>query len=314
MLSKRIFRAVASLSLFMVVGCGTLPDASPFADSTLTLENSLRASGLAVATSLEEMEALDPANKLEHERLSRKFETAWQIRQKAAQAMTTYAQAISNLVAAGQEGKQTVAVVADGLSELATTLGIPVVSATVSVATDLVSIVVEQIAIVRASDGLQDAMSRAQPVMDRITEILVQESGSELRDMLTLANKNAVSSIRGAYDRDEAFYMRVLEVQNADSKTVFSSPQSLARRQILDQIEATTLTKIKQRDQLLTVTRLRNKLRMQLLDAQAETARTWARSHRDLSNAIREKRKVDVVELQQSIAELKALSKKVSDL
>ena len=118
----RSFSAWLAGLCLLLAGCGTLPDARPFADASGTLSRTVGAAGRAVTDSMAEAGSVLPGDEADYRRLSRDFDSAWQVRQVAAQGAANYAEAIAGLVAAGSQGAETAGRVADSLQSLATAL------------------------------------------------------------------------------------------------------------------------------------------------------------------------------------------------
>ena len=77
---------------------------------------------------------------------------------------------------------------------------------------------------------------------------------------------------------------------------------------------ATVAARLQERDRRLDQAAAAYKARLQLVAALSTTTLAWAQAHRDLADAVLQKRRVDVAELLRTVGELQALSKKVSEL
>ena len=76
----------------------------------------------------------------------------------------------------------------------------------------------------------------------------------------------------------------------------------------------TVSAKLKERDQKLEQAAAAYRARLQLINALSTSTAAWATAHRDLASAIREKRRVNAVELQETVSDLRELVKKVRAL
>lgn len=310
----RLTTWIGVLLALAVTGCGTLPDAKPFADASHTFAASVSSAGQAVADSLGEAGALSPSDDAAYKARADRFRTAWADRVTAARAVATYADSISELVAAGQSGGETVKKVGDSLSGLAGALGVPLASPAVGVLGDVARFLVDRIALVRASDSLAGALVQAQPAVDRLAELIAAESSQQLLTLLDSTYKNQRSLIRGEYDTEQGqlkpLEERRLQLISPALKDTAALPGLLQQ----DQALATVRARLAERDRRLAEAATAHKARLQLLNALSAATLTWAQAHRDLAAAVREKRKVSVAELQTTVADLKALAKKVSEL
>lgn len=297
-----------------VSGCGTLPDAKPFADASQTLATSVAAAGRAVADSLGEAGALSESDDAAYKARSDRFSAAWGERVAATRAVAAYSESISDLISAGQEGGETAKKVGDALSGLTGALNIPLAAPAVGVVGDIARFLADRIATVRASDGLETALMQAQPAVDRLAERIASETDQPLRTVLDNAYKNQRSQISSEYDplRDQ--------LKQFEMKRSTLASQALANTDVLpvllqqDEALASLRTRLAERDRLLAEASMAYKSRLQLLNALSAATLTWAQAHRDLAVAVKQKRKVTVPELQATITELKSLAKKVSEL
>lgn len=302
------------LLAFVVTGCGTLPDARPFADASQALATSVASAGQAVADSLGEAGALSQADDAAYKARADRFRAAWAERVIASRAVATYSESISDLIAAGQEGGETVGKVGDALSGLASALNIPLASPAVGVAGDVARFLADRIALVRASDRLETALAQAQPAVDRLAERLATDTDQPLRTVLDSAYKNQRSQIRDAYDAEQNHLGPLEENRSALMTQALADPARLPALLQLDQALASLRTRLAERDRRLAEASAAYKARLQLLNALSAATLTWAQSHRDLAAAVKDRRRVGVAELQAMITELKSLARKVSEL
>ena len=296
-------------------GCGTLPDARPFADATGALAASVRSSGQALADSIIETGAAVPEEEQSaYTQLGAKFQKACAVRVQAAQGAVDYANAIADLMKAGKQGGETVKTVGDSLSGLASAVNIPLAGAAFDAAEDLARFIVDRVAIVRASHSLEDALSKAQPAVDRMAEHLASESELRLKPTLEAAYKNLRSSISIRYGGDAGFAQQVEARRDQLRKETLKDNTKLAQLQEFDRLRTTLAVGLNERDQALDKAAAAYKTRLQLLNALTAATRSWAAAHRDLASAVREKRSVNATELQDTVVELKDLIKKVRAL
>jgi hypothetical protein len=310
-------RPTAWMGLLLAValaGCGTLPDAKPFAEASQTLATSVTSAGQAVVDSLGEAGALSASDEAAYKERADRFRAAWAEREAAARAVAAYAESVSDLISAGQQGGETVKKVGDSLSGLAGALGIPLATPAVGVLGDVARFLVDRIALVRASDSLETALAQAQPAVDRLAERIASESDQQLRTLLESSFKNRRSQIRGQYS-SEPDQLKLLEARRLELiAPTLNDTAALPALLQQDQALASVRARLAERDRRLVENATAHKARLQLLNALSAATTTWAHAHRDLAAAVKEKRKVSVAELQTTVADLKALAKKVSEL
>jgi hypothetical protein len=302
------------LAILFASGCGTLPDARPFADATATWSASVKASGLALSDSMRDAGSVEPKDKKSYEQKIEDFENAWQVRVTAAQGVVEYSNAIADLISAGKDSAETVKRASDALTGLAAAVNIPLAAPAVGVAGDLARFILARIDIVRASRQLEEAVSQAQPAVERIADNIVSEANKQLKPILTSAYENMISGIKSQYEGDHnaaaVFNKKQTELRTA----ALNDPTKVPLLQEFEKVQVTALTRLKERDQKIDQAATAYKTRLQLLNSLSSTTSAWAAAHRDLAAAIRNKRKVSVGELQETISDLKALIKKVREL
>ncbi|MDO8653501.1 MAG: hypothetical protein Q7R66_15060 [Undibacterium sp.] len=291
----------------VTAACGTLPDAKPFAEASNTLAHSVKASGQAVSDSL--VDAGGDATAF-----AGPLQKAWQERVNAVQAASQYASEIANLVAAGNEGAETVKRVADTLGVLAQTAGIPVAGPVAGVLGDIGQAVAERIASVKSSRTLAQAVAQAQPAIDVIANHLSEDVITGLKPILKSAYDNTVSMIKSEYGDDNAF-AKQLSAKKLQLRTAAVQDQkNIAALLEFERMSDTVAGRLKERDQKLEQASVAYKTRVQLVNALVPAIDAWARAHRDVASAIIEKRKVTVTELRETVSDLKELIRKVRAL
>lgn len=315
-LMKNIINAVTVLLLATLLsGCGTLPDAKPFADATSALSVAVKTSGQAVSDSLRDAGGAMPGEESKkYEAYADELQKAWGDRVMAMQGAVTYAEAIADLVAAGNNGGATAKKVGDSLSALAAATNIPIASPVVGVISDIGKFIAERIAIVNASKTLEEAVAQAQPAVDKIAEQLAQDTTSKLKPILVNAYKNTISGIKTQYDADDNFAQQIGTKRDKYRKDALADQKNIPSLIEFDRMQETVSQKIKERNQKIEQAASTYKVRLQLVGTLSTAVTTWGTAHRDLANAIREKRKVTVTELQETVSDLKGLIKEVRAL
>ena len=298
----------------LAAGCGTLPDAKPFADASSTLAVAVKSSGQALGDSLREAGAASPGDRAEYDKFVAQFDEAWAARVKAVQAVADYSEAIADVVSAGREGEETVKKVGDSLQTLASAVGIPLAGPAVGVARDIAESVVKRIAQVRASRKLEDALGQAQPAVDAIAGLLVDDAEKRLKPILRDAHKNLVSSIKSPYTEEENFAQAFAKKRDVLRQDALKDPKQVPLLGEFERVQAAALASLKERDQKIEQATAAYRARLQLVAGLSSATTAWAGAHRDLAAAVREKRTVTATELAETVVELKELAKKVRAL
>jgi hypothetical protein len=133
------------------------------------------------------------------------FKSQWAARKQTMIGLVRYADALHEITQAGRTGAHSMGKLADSLAGLATSAGVVLpASGLVSVATDAAKMIYQEIAMVRAARSLKSAMVRAQPVVDRITAIIVKDLKA-MEELLLLAN----NKIKGDLKLDEKYLAKL---------------------------------------------------------------------------------------------------------
>lgn len=306
---------LAAIVLALVAGCGSLPDAKPFADATSTLSASVKTSGQALTDSMRDAGSVLPQDQAAYDKNVKDFNAAWEVRIKAAEGAVAYSNSIADVIAAARETRDTINRVGDSLGALAGAAGIALPAAPViGVAKDIGEFVASRIATVRASKNLEEAVAQAQPAVDKIAEHLVAETNKNLKPILEDVYKNIASGIKQSYDADDSF-AKILNVRLTQARTDALKDLSKAPAlQEFDRMQSVVSVRLKERDQKLDQAAANYKARLQLINSLSTATMAWAAAHRDLASAITEKRKVNATELQETVIELKELIRKVRAL
>jgi hypothetical protein len=306
--------AAALAALVALVGCGTLPDAKPFADASATLAVAVKSSGRALTDSLREAGSATPPDEKAYQKLVDAFEQAWAGRVNAMQGVVEYSDAIADIIAAGKEGEETAKKVGSSLEALASAVGIPLAQPAVGVASEVSQFLLKQINVVRASKKLEEALAQAQPAVDRIAAELASETQKQLKPTLQDAYKNIVSGIKSQYEGDDNFVRASADRRLKLRERALADPKAVQELGEFERVQAAALASLKERDQKIDQAASAYRVRQQLLTSLSEATTTWAAAHRDLAAAVRDKRKVSVTELVETVAELKELIRKVRAL
>jgi hypothetical protein len=314
------FFASSCLFLFALLsgGCATLPDGKPFADATGVWSATVKTSGQAVADSLHGVSGVSAEEQARYKKTADDFDAAWAVRLKAVDGVVAYSSAMSDLIGASRETDGAVQKVGDAVQGLAAAVNIPLAGPAVEVTSDVARFLLAQIALVRAAKQLEQSITAAQPAVDRIAEQLAVESKS-LIGLVNGSYLNLVSAINESY-LEEAKFARAFQKKQLELGTALLAAPGpidsvkLAQLQDMDKIRMNALARLAERDQKLEQAAAAFKTRLQMINGLTTATNAWAAAHRDLAGAVRQKRKVNPAQLQETIADLKELIKKVRAL
>ena len=305
----RQFLRLPAIALFAAAtACSDLPDASPFLTSTVQLRSAITAGGTAIDSELRATEALkDSANKLAPE---------WAKRITAADALVAYAESLVAITTAGNSGGESARAVADSLTGLASGVGIALPSAAaLSTAVDVAAFVYQQIALVRGSRSLERALTTAQPAIDAISKVLVEDFKSMQVILVTAADATDKSL---QLQRENQIQLGYLEEIRAEQERIYRSvvtdPKSVARLAELDKAIEAMRDWREPYEAKRTANATRLAASRQLLSAAQQSILDWAAAHRQLAKALEEGRQVNPEALAQSIVEIRELVRKVRAL
>jgi hypothetical protein len=299
---RGIFFLVAGLG---VSGCASVPNVAPFVDATSQYRSAVVAGGSAVDAELRAIDAKEAASN---------FAEQWAIRVKATDALLGYSRALASVVASGQQGAQAARNVADAVTGLATAIGVALPpAAAVGTVTDSAAFVHGQIAAVRASRALGEALHNATPAVDELATIMAKDLNAA-QEIFDSANTEAAIPLKKQYNKETAYLGGLLDQRQA----IYSKAQQTAKDeerllQIDRLIEATRSwrePKEAQERELVA----RRKAGDQLFNAARNSLAAWSLAHRDIAYAVESGRKVDVTALVTSIEEMRELIKRIQAL
>jgi len=293
-----------------LAGCASLPEAQigPFVDTSIELHSAVAASGSAVTFELRQMQG--------GETQAERFAKLWPVRVQATEALVQYATSLKAIVDSGQQGQAAARGVANGLTALSRDVGITLPAAGVAgVATDTAAFVYGQIAAVRASRTLAEALKNAQPVVDRITVLMAQDL-EKAGELLKAANADVSAELEIARQVEIGFRNELL----AERKGLYARGlQGLgnadkARLKEIDALIASTESWYGPLQAQLEQIQTRLVTGERLIAATAQATLAWSATHRQLLAAVEEKRPVNPVALASAITEVQDLIRRIRAL
>jgi hypothetical protein len=240
-------------------------------------------------------------------------------------AVVSYSDSLVSIVNAAHDKGNAVGKLADKLGGLATAAGLPLPgsSAVLGIVTDAAKFVWAQIELARGARSLEEALSAAQPAVDRIAEKL----DADFAD-LGITLRAAVENQRGRLESEpsynicagtrEAITERKLALleQLADRGGEGQPPltdddlQSLER---LDALAESNAAQLVETDEAIAALTGRSRAVQELIVASSDAVQRWAVAHRDLVNAVRMRRAVDIDSLTSAAVEIRELVRRVRE-
>ena len=301
-----------------LAGCTQLPDVTPFATATADMAAAVRSAGPAVASEVARMEGGGAT--------AGRLAESWAARDAAMVAVVMYSDSLVSIVNAAHDRGNAIGALAEKLGGLASAAGfaLPGSSAAVGVVTDAARFVWAQIELARGARTLEDALTAAQPAVDRIAEKL----GDDFRD-LDLALRAAVESQRGVLESDPGYNIpagtcgtlverKLALLEELADRGVDGNPEltdeDLSRVDRLDALMATTAAQLAATDESLGELEARARVVQDLVLASGGAVERWAVAHRDLANAVRMRRPINIDSLTAAAVEIRELIKRVREL
>ena len=303
---RRLARALGlAVAVSAAAGCTSLPDAGPFVDATSQYRSAIVASGGAIEGELREIRATGQADR---------FAREWSVRIRAADALVAYSRSLAAIVAAGNEGAASARKVAESVTTLAGAAGVVLPAApVVGTVTDVAAFVYGQVASIRASSALAEAMQAAVPAVDQIANIMAKDLLAA-ESILRAASEVAALDLATRYNTEISHYTLLVNERNAIYKSPALTRQQEERLLQLDRLIAATRV---WRDGMEAEERAiaaRLRAGRQLIGATRQGLQAWALAHRDLAAAVAEGRKVDPAALLAAVGEIRELVRRVQSL
>ena len=295
--------------LFLIAalsGCTSLPNVAPFVDASDQLRSAVATSGATVEAELRLMDGGSG--------FADQLKKNWEARNEAFAGIVAYANSLKAIVDAGDEGAASAQKVADSVSGLAKAAGVamPGSPEAVAVATDIVKFLSSQIALVRATRSLREAMETAQPAIEGIAQMIAADL-KDLEDLFVAAAKSNDNTVRTSDEfKNLIGYRRKLleQIGNSNPADPNNFDQQLKLGQMLEatgEWHARYLAKRKEIDDRLRMGRA-------LIQAAMQSARDWGIAHGQLVRALKEHRPVNIDSVVRAADEIQILVRKVREL
>jgi len=311
----KLLRGLTAGLLALVAGCATLPDVAPYRDATVQLRSAVLASGNAVGTELNGAAlALDGKERTTLEESARTFSENWKVRVESADALVAYAQALAEIAKAGKEGGDTARSLAGALTQLAGGVGIALPPAgAVATLTDTAAFVYAQVAAVRASRSLEEALVTAQPAVNEIAAKLGKDLDASL-NLVQAANELQRNALASKYNDEIAFIASLdRERRKLYGQGRLTRDEEKRLKEIGDLYESTRSWREPMQAAFAQLGK-RNEMERNVIVATKAAVFEWAAAHRGLAVAVRDGRAVNVEGLVQATLEARELVRRLRAL
>ncbi|MBX3382714.1 MAG: hypothetical protein KF864_04295 [Phycisphaeraceae bacterium] len=187
-----------------LLGCRSLPDVQPFADSTSAMQHSIKTAGRTAVLQVSAIESSGdeaPApGSPPSTPLAKDVFKHWHTRDNVFEALTAYSDSLCAIVQAGKDGQASALKLAESVKSLASTVSssFPAGGPAVSLVTDSAAIAYAVIAKQRAATRLHQAIEYANPTI-RAVAALVSADLADLRRLNARAQSKALAVLDMSY-------------------------------------------------------------------------------------------------------------------
>jgi hypothetical protein len=282
---------------------------SPFASASRQLAGAMKAGGAAVSEDLHATTGLDERAK--------QFDQAWGPRNDVMRAVVSYSDGLVAIVRSTGEARDSARALADKVGALAQVAGVaqPGAGAAGAVASDTAAFVWAQIALVRGAASLGEALTIAQPVIDRLTELITSDN----RDLASIVRGAAVAqrtALEAAYNEPFGYAGTLARRRTALRAKGYGAltKDEIAELARIDELLVPAQAQLQKRDDALVRIDRRERASLQLIAATRDAMERWAAAHRDVALAIQERKPVSVESLTEATIELRELVKRAREL
>jgi hypothetical protein len=311
--SRSARSTTALLLVFVATGCTALPDVSPFASATRQLAAAVTTGGAAIWEDFYARAATDAYLKAD----AGKFDAAWKVRNDTMTAAVVYADSLVAVVSGAAQTRDRVGALADKVKTLGEMAGIlnPGIAAGAGVATDAAKFIGAQIALMLAAASLEDAVTRAQPAIERIASHM-HDDATSLRSIVRALAAAEVRELNTQYGSATA-YTNLLRAERDKLRGQSSFTSLKAQRAGLDDVEkfmALAAVEMKAYEEQRMAIDKRAKARLQLVAATGDALNRWSVAHAKVAEALRARQPVSVESLADAAVELRGLINRVREL
>ncbi|MBY0111249.1 MAG: hypothetical protein K2Y21_00400 [Phycisphaerales bacterium] len=311
---KRLWSCLSLLAVLCLtlapIGCTALPDVTPFATSSREFASAVKVAGKQVREDLQSEPSL-----AQH---ASTFATSWDERNRAMNGMIQYSESLVAIVQATKDARTQAKALGDKLEVLAGAAGIvnPAAGAGVAVGIDVASFVYGQIALVRGAASLEEAMTRAQPVVDKIAEIITQDAPNLRMLVGAVRIKREQNLNSDGWEEVSSFLAGVntrrTELRNKGLQAL--SPAERSELAELDRLAAPAERANEKFEALDQANQEKARATLELIEAVRSGVAKWSAAHRSVADALRERQPVSVESLIDAAVEIRDLGNRIKEL
>ncbi len=312
--------AAVLLALLLVAGCSTLPDITPYATVTSEVDSAVNDFHDLVVADLKGISAharsftenegqLYDTQALDDAIVA--FSVEWKKRRAVTEAMVTYSNSLATIVQEGKSG-------AESVRELAKAAGgflkvVPNLSSIPENVIDVVAFLKGQLDAIEANEKLYDAVDDAQPIVDQIADILIDDFDI-VADRLGTIAPTAQLLIAMEYGGLPAFHEKQLRRQKEVVNRIIAADDTGADTaddvKLLQEIGTIiAATELSYRDYSEADQRVERRAELEVLAVERakEAVRQWQQLHHELVANLRDQTEPSVASFRDTAAELREI-------
>jgi len=312
-----LLRAVVGVWLYaLLVGCTAAPDPTAFANATRSLETSVREVGVEARQRLSASDA--PSSS------AAEFGHHWAARDRAMRAASDYSQSLVKtfseahavqptelskhlqalahaLGVGGTIGNVTTGGVGMGMGA---GVGVGVLAATA----DTIAFLHAQIALVQAARTFEEALTRAQPVIDRIAELIVADT-ADLEQIVRASAALQRLALAEEFNEPLAFAESIDRRRSEIRRLSYGElrPSDLEELQGIEGLKASVASDLALFFARRTSINQRESDALRAIQSTRSAIQAWAEAHRNLARSMHERQPADITQLTEAIAQLQTL-------
>jgi len=300
-------QAMLLMLVITATGCTSLPNVGPFADATHQLKAAVAQSGSTVSDELRYTEG--------GKETAEQLDQAWKARNQAFEAIAAYSDSLEAIVSSGNQGAQAAGKLADSIQEFAEAagIGIPGSPAAIQVASDSIKLLVKYIAITRAAKSLEEAMVKAQPAVEQIVKLIVEDL-EDIDGIFRAANKLIEKDFKISY-ATRMSYRKALEDFVVQKVNIVDANDAVLKRvaQVNELLDSTN-SWYSEYQQGLEKIQMRLRVGRALIKTAQASVQQWITAHKQVVNALKNRRPVSTKSLLEAAVEIQYLIKRVREL
>jgi tetratricopeptide (TPR) repeat protein len=299
-------QAMFLMLIVTATGCTSLPDIGPFADATHQLKAAVAQSGSTVSDELRYTEG--------GKETAEQLDEAWKARNQAFEAIAAYSDSLEAIVSSGNQGAQAAGELADSIQEFAKAAGIaiPASPAAINAVSDSIKLLVKYIAITRAAKSLEEAMVKAQPAVEQIVKLIVKDL-KDIDDIFRAANKLIEINFNNSY-ATRISYRKALEDFVQTANIANANDAVLKRLAQVNELLDSTNSWYSEYQQGLEKNQKRLRVGRALIKTAQASVQQWVTAHKQVVNALKNRRPVSTKSLLEAAVEIQYLIKRVREL